>query len=440
MKNTKKLILLIFVIVAFVASVVGILFAIGVLGNKDEEYRVVSVESYEGEVKLERKAKEQDMFQGMNLKSDDRVSTGEAASILLLADSDKHILAEENTSFCIIASGDENNGKISISLEYGTALITIENKLSDGSEFEVNTPNATMSVRGTIFEVTYNEETGETLLTVQDGCVEVVNDILSKLINAGESVVITDKEILYVDDTDDAETQDNTESDDDENDEDGKEDDEATDTPADLSVLADGVDDEEWPSILKGEADITALEYCLGIMTKCKIDGHENYVAEALIDLDTNIYYKDPFEILGHFQEADFNYEWFMIYYLSDLNKVYGLMPNGTIDESNIPEDAHIVGIYLYLNTNVPEEYCITEGVDMDGLTSYMGENYYLPCPMSVSIDNVDVSQPDKLVVEYTYVLSDGDGNVIYEKSPFKAYLEPDSSGRYVITTVEKNN
>ncbi|MBO5426204.1 MAG: FecR domain-containing protein [Lachnospiraceae bacterium] len=439
MKKTKKLILLIIVIVVLVATVVAILFATGVLGNKDEEYRVVSVESYEGEVKLERNAKEQDMFQGMNLRSEDRVSTGEAASMLLLADSDKYILAEENTCFTLVATGNENNGKISIGLEYGTALITIENKLADGSEFEVDTPNATMSVRGTIFEVTYNEETGETLLTVEEGCVEVVNDIMTKLINAGESVVITDEEILYVDDSNDAEIQDDTELDDDENSDD-KEDDEATDTPADLSVLADGVDDEEWSSILKGEADITALEYCLGIMTKCKIDGHENYVAEALIDLDTNIYYKEPFEILGHFQEADFNYEWFMIYYLSDLNNVYGLMNGGTIDESNIPEDAHIVGIYLYLNTNVPEEYCITEGVDMDGLTSYMGENYYLPCPMSVSIDNVDVSQADKIVIEYTFVLSDGDGNVIHDKSPFVAYLEPDASGRYVITTVEKNN
>lgn len=439
MKKTKKLILLIIVIVALVATVVAILFATGVLGNKDEEYRVVSVESYEGEVKLERNAKEQDMFQGMNLRSEDRVSTGEAASMLLLADSDKYILAEENTCFTLVATGNENNGKISIDLEYGTALITIENKLADGSEFEVDTPNATMSVRGTIFEVTYNEETGETLLTVEEGCVEVVNDIMTKLINAGESVVITDEEILYVDDSNDAEIQDDTELDDDENSDD-KEDDEATDTPADLSVLADGVDDEEWSFILKGEADITALEYCLGIMTKCKIDGHENYVAEALIDLDTNIYYKEPFEILGHFQEADFNYEWFMIYYLSDLNNVYGLMNGGTIDESNIPEDAHIVGIYLYLNTNVPEEYCITEGVDMDGLTSYMGENYYLPCPMSVSIDNVDVSQADKIVIEYTFVLSDGDGNVIHDKSPFVAYLEPDASGRYVITNVEKNN
>ena len=208
----------------------------------------------------------------------------------------------------------------------------------------------------------------------------------------------------------------------------------------DEALLADGVTEEEWALILKNDVDITSLEYCLGIMTKCKLDNHENYVAEALIDLDANIYFKEPFDLIGNFQEADFNYEWFSVYYVSELNKVYGLMPNGTINESNIPEDAHIKGIYLYVNLNAPDEYCITEGVDLDGLTNYLVANYYLPCPMSVAIENVDTSQTNKIIVEYSYALNDEDGNVIHEKSPFVAYLEPDESGRYVITSIEKSN
>jgi len=439
MKN-KKLILLIVTILVFVVCVVCILLATGVFGNKDEEYRVVSVESYEGEVKLERDSENEKIFEGMHLETKDRISTGAGANMLLLADSDKHILAEENTCFTINATGDSNKGKIVINLEYGTSLITIDNKLEDGSEFEVDTPNASMSVRGTTFEVTYNVDTEETLLTVKEGCVEVVNDILSKLINAGESVIITDDEILYSDKTED--DIDATEDTDTPDDTDAQDNDENADdnvaSPVDVSVLADGVDEEEWPYILKNEVDISALKYCLGIMTKCKIDGHENYVAEALIDLDTNIYYKEPFEILGHFQEGDFNYEWFMIYYVSELNKVYSLMPNGTINESNIPEDAHIVGDYLYLNTNVPEEYCVLE-VKAQDVADYMVDNYYLPCPMEVSVEKVDASQPDKITVEYTFILNDKDGNIIHEKSPFIAYLEPDESGRYVITSIEKN-
>ena len=437
MKN-KKIILFIVTSIVFVACVVCILLATGVLGNKDEEYRIVSVESYKGEVKLERDSDNEELFEGMHLLTDDKVTTGDLAELLLLADSDKHILAKENTCFTIDATGNSNKGKIVINLEYGTSLITIDNKLEEGSEFEVDTPNASMSVRGTTFEVTYNVETGETLLTVKEGCVEVVNDILSKLINAGESVIITNDEIININETnDDIDSSVDTDNLDDtgaQDNEENADDNEAS--PVDASILADGVDDEEWPYILKNEVDISALEYCLGIMTKCKIDGHENYVAEALIDLDTNIYYKEPFEILGHFQEGDFNYEWFMIYYVSELNKVYSLMPNGTINESNIPEDAHIVGNYLYLNTNVPEEYCVLE-VNVQDVTDYVGENYYLPCPMEVSIEKVDVSQSDKIAVEYAFVLNDKDGNIIHEKSTFIAYLEPDESGRYVITSIE---
>ena len=442
MKSKKRLITTIVGIVIMIVGIIVILLATGVIGNKNEKYRVVSVDSYEGDVSLSRENKDSDLFKGMNLKSGDKISTGGMSNVLLLADSDKSLLAGENTCFTIEATGNANKGRIYINLEYGTALVTIDNKLAEEDSFEIDTPNAALSVRGTIFEVTYNKETGETLLTVKEGCVEVVNDILSKPINEGESVVITDEEIVYVDDSDDDinDTEDTDKSDDAEEQGNDENIDDADITPVDATILADGVSEEEWPLILKNDVDITALEYCLGIMTKCKTEGNENYVAEALIDLDTNIYYKDPFELLGHFQEGDYNYEWFMVYYVSKLNKVYGLMPNGTINESNIPEDAHIVGDYLYINTNVPEEYCIAEGVDMDALTNYIVANYYLPCPMSVSIDNIDVSQPNKIIIEYTYVLGDKDGNVLYEKSPFIAYLEPDAGGRYVITSIEKNN
>lgn len=218
-----------------------------------------------------------------------------------------------------------------------------------------------------------------------------------------------------------------------------QDDSEETVSTVDGAVLEDGVEESEWSAILKNEVDILALEYCLGIMTKCKIDGHENYVEEALIDLDTNIYYEAPFDLHGRLQfGGTYNHQWFDIYKISELNKVYGLMPEGAINESNIPSDAYMNGDELGLNTNVPEEYCIEHDVDMDGLTSYISANCYHPCPMSVSINYVDATGENKIIVEYTYALSDIEGNVIYDASPFVAYLEPDESGRYVITYVEK--
>lgn len=158
---------------------------------KSNGYRVIKVENYDGTVTLERNSTEEDIFKGMSLKSKDTVTTGTASVIELLADSDKHILAKENTCFTIVAKGNDKNGKIAINLKYGSSLVEIDNKLEDGSEFEVNTPNATASVRGTTFEVTYDKDKDETVIVVTEGVVEVKTATDKRLIDADKKVTIT---------------------------------------------------------------------------------------------------------------------------------------------------------------------------------------------------------------------------------------------------------
>ena len=159
-------------------------------------YRVIKVASFDGEVSLLRNSGNKEMIEGMNLKSKDTVTTGNNGLVELLADSDKHIVAQENTSFEIIASGDEKKGKLKINLKYGTSLFEIENKLTEGSSFVVNTPNASMSVRGTTFEVSYSEEDNATQVEVTSGAVEVVTDKETKMINKGQSAIVSEEEIV----------------------------------------------------------------------------------------------------------------------------------------------------------------------------------------------------------------------------------------------------
>lgn len=159
-------------------------------------YRVIKVASFDGEVSLLRNSGNKEMIEGMNLKSKDTVTTGNNGLVELLADSDKHIVAQENTSFEIIASGDEKKGKLKINLKYGTSLFEIENKLTEGSSFVVNTPNASMSVRGTTFEVSYSEEDKSTQVQVTSGAVEVVTDKETKMINKGQSATVFEEEIV----------------------------------------------------------------------------------------------------------------------------------------------------------------------------------------------------------------------------------------------------
>lgn len=171
-----------------ILAVVGICV---VLPNLGIGYRVVKLENFEGTVNLTRKEKEAKIFKDMNLKAQDKVATGANSMAELLADSDKHILARENTGFSIETKGTKKKGKITIHLDYGTTLIEIDNKLPAGSEFEVKTSNAISAVRGTTFEVTYDKQRKETTVVVEKGIVEVTTQKDTVRITAGNSATVT---------------------------------------------------------------------------------------------------------------------------------------------------------------------------------------------------------------------------------------------------------
>ena len=179
-------------IILSIISVAAIAFLVVVVMNfisvKTEEYRSIKIAEHNGEIVLSRgeqkiQLEEENSFSGMNLKSEDVVTTEEEAHMVLLVDSDKHIYADET-----------ENGNIKIKLEYGAALFEIDNKLPEGTVFEVETPNATASVRGTTFGVYYDEETNETKVEVSKGAVEVQTPSGTERIEVGEAVLITGDE------------------------------------------------------------------------------------------------------------------------------------------------------------------------------------------------------------------------------------------------------
>lgn len=195
MKNNKKKIAIIITVLLLIAvfAVVAIVLLKG--KDKKDKYRIVKINSYVGEVNLNRQQKDVELFEGIKLVANDKVTTGSDGLAELEVDSDKGIVASENTCFTIDATGDDKNGKVTINLEYGTTLIEIENKLNEGSAFNVNTPNAALSVRGTTFEVTYNKELNETILSVVEGVVEAKTSTKTRDVNAGEIVIIRDDNI-----------------------------------------------------------------------------------------------------------------------------------------------------------------------------------------------------------------------------------------------------
>ncbi|MBQ8787833.1 MAG: FecR domain-containing protein [Oscillospiraceae bacterium] len=172
-----------------VAAVVAIVIAVVVAGNKEEIYRLIKVKSFEGAVIVQREEK-MEAFEGLQLISEDSVEVGDASFLELLADSDKHIVAEENTAFVLHSTGTETSGNITINLLYGKSLFTIDNKLNDESTFEVKTPNATMSVRGTSFSVEYNAVEEVTIVEVHNGKVHVSCNSGEIQLEEGDSATI----------------------------------------------------------------------------------------------------------------------------------------------------------------------------------------------------------------------------------------------------------
>ncbi|MBQ8316881.1 MAG: FecR domain-containing protein [Lachnospiraceae bacterium] len=194
MNNKKKTILMVAVIIV----ALSIIAVVVLIANKKEVYRLIAIDSVEGTVELKREDEPVKIFSGMHLKSGDRVATGEASNALLLADGDKHILAEENTGFSISATGNEKKGGIIIHLEYGSALITIDNKLNKDSSFELETPNAILGVRGTIFRATYDRDLLCTTVEIIEGTVEITSEKQVIMGNAGETYYVDSQGVIQV--------------------------------------------------------------------------------------------------------------------------------------------------------------------------------------------------------------------------------------------------
>lgn len=184
------------IIIGAVAGVIVIVAAIVCLllfRKKKDEYRIIKVYSVEGEAVVNRKnTGELAPYANMILESGDNVKVFDGMVTLKL-DDDKFVYAQPNTEFDIKASGSAKNSKTTINLKEGSIANDIQRKLSDDSYYEINTPNSTMSVRGTVYYVSTYMEDGKryTKVSVFDGKVET--DLVSPSGDKMKKQVMVDK-------------------------------------------------------------------------------------------------------------------------------------------------------------------------------------------------------------------------------------------------------
>lgn len=145
---SKKLIA---IIAGAAVAVVAIAVALVFLLNKNDSYRLLKLFEFQGTGSVVRESKgEITPYANMVLESGDTVSL-DTGTMTIQADDDKFISLDEHTTIKLIATGTKQNSKTTIELLEGGITSDIRNKLSAGSSYEVNTPNSSMSVRGTVF-------------------------------------------------------------------------------------------------------------------------------------------------------------------------------------------------------------------------------------------------------------------------------------------------
>ena len=355
MKKSKKILIPVSIVVVLIAIVLVV-----VMMNRG--HRVIKVESVEGEVELDRGSAVKEVFEDMNLRSEDMVTTGEDGLLELRADEDKYIVAIENTCFEIVSKGNAKEGRLKIKLKYGTSLIEIENKLPEGASFEVETPNAALSVRGTTFEVTYIPETNTTILKVTDGLVEAETDTESQMVPAGSTAVITDEHIVLA----------------------------SGDSMAGvvMPVMPEGngdngtpggdsyispidkvyIQEEEWPDLLKGGSDKEQLEDMLAIAKMCKDAGNEDYLNVALKQMCYTISSAGLYQPMEE-NRASAQY----IYDIPTLNETFSFLTDEKIGEEHLYLDSYIDGDKLVCV--YPDDVSLQEIASVYVLTAYYGDN-----------------------------------------------------------------
>jgi hypothetical protein len=184
MKKVSLLILLLIIFVGLSSYIVS---------QDNEEYRDIVLKISIGMVeKGIPEDSDQIYYQrvrpGTILREGEYLKTSDSSNATLQIGEDV-VKVEQNTTLKLDYVED---GGTALSILHG-AVLTKVSKLTEGGQFNVNSPSAVAGVRGTSFRFSYNRKTTEGSVTVSDGIVEVGNKTVknkSILLNRNQRISI----------------------------------------------------------------------------------------------------------------------------------------------------------------------------------------------------------------------------------------------------------
>lgn len=148
LKNKKRIWIVSLLSIIILATFGGIM-----LFGKQDGYRTIKVFEVSGRVGVVHNGIEYEAYPGMILTEGYSIVTSSDSYVRLVLDGDKYIKLEEGSKAVFEQLGMFGSGKTTINLERGVILNEIVRPLKAEESYIVNTPNAVLAVRGTMFKV-----------------------------------------------------------------------------------------------------------------------------------------------------------------------------------------------------------------------------------------------------------------------------------------------
>lgn len=152
------------------------IFSIILIGCGKKGYRSIKVFKTEGTVNVIRGKSTTEASSEMKLKSNDVVEVASSSTAVLKLDNDKFVMAKENTTLRLVASGKANKTKTRILVDKGGVIVEVKEKLKEKESFEIASSNSVMAIRGTqiSFDVEVKDNKITTSFAILDGNTEIL--------------------------------------------------------------------------------------------------------------------------------------------------------------------------------------------------------------------------------------------------------------------------
>lgn len=120
-----------------------------------ETTRNLTISEIHGDVVIIRGEKQFYANKRTILKSGDVINTAENGSVRVRIDTDKFISVEPNSAVYVFYTNVSDKGEVSVNIAGGAVTCQLNKPLKKSEKFRVLTPNAAISVRGTVFRTEF---------------------------------------------------------------------------------------------------------------------------------------------------------------------------------------------------------------------------------------------------------------------------------------------